>query len=196
MPSPSRMVVLISGSGTNLQSIIDAVKTEKINGTIVAVISNKAGVQGLERAKKENIPALTLTHQQFTDREQFDQVLMQKIDNYKPDLIILAGFMRILTKAFVQHYRGKMINIHPSLLPKYQGLHTHKRVLEAGDKQHGCSIHFVTEELDGGPVIAQSSVEIQADDTEQTLMDAVQKLEHKLYPQVIKDFCEGKITLP
>ncbi|HFB67086.1 MAG TPA: phosphoribosylglycinamide formyltransferase [Aeromonadales bacterium] len=195
MPSPTRIVVLISGSGTNLQSIINAIKTGAINATIVAVISNKAGVQGLERARKENIPALTVSHQQFTHREHFDQALMQKIDEYTPDLIVLAGFMRILSKDLVNHYRGKMINIHPSLLPKYQGLHTHRRALEADDRQHGCSIHFVTEELDGGPVIAQSSCEIQADDTEQTLRERVQQLEHKLYPQVIKDFCEGKITL-
>ncbi len=195
MTAPTRIVVLISGSGTNLQSIINAIKAGDINAQIVAVISNKEKVSGLQRAERENIPALTLSHKGFTDRKDFDQILMQKIDEYTPDLIVLAGFMRILTKEFVQHYRGKMINIHPSLLPKYQGLHTHRRALEAGDRKHGCSIHFVTEELDGGPIIAQSSCEILAHDTEQTLMQRVQQLEHKLYPQVIHDFCEGKISL-
>ncbi|HFD86586.1 MAG TPA: phosphoribosylglycinamide formyltransferase, partial [Gammaproteobacteria bacterium] len=134
---PCRIVVLISGSGSNLQALIDKIRAGEINGEVVAVISNRPGVKGLERARKAGIPALTIDHKEYPSREAFDEALAETIDRQQPDLIVLAGFMRILTPDFVNHYTGRMLNIHPSLLPKYQGLHTHKRALEAGDKEHG-----------------------------------------------------------
>ncbi len=187
--------MLISGNGSNLQSILDAIAAGEIPARVVAVLSNQAEVYGLERAQKAGIPAITIKHDDFPDRKDFDQELQQQIDKFNPDLIVLAGFMRILTTDFVCHYQGRMLNIHPSLLPMYQGLHTHKRVLQAQDKSHGCTVHFVTEELDGGPVIAQSILAILDSDTEQTLAKRVQLLEHQLYPKVINAFCEGKINL-
>ena len=155
-----RIVVLISGSGTNLQAIIDACKTQDYPGQVVGVIANKENAYGLTRAKDADIDTSVLSHKAFDSREAYDQELVKVIDSYKPDLVVLAGFMRILTPAFVQHYKGKLLNIHPSLLPKYQGLNTHQRAIDAGDKEHGVSVHFVTEELDGGPVILQAKVPV------------------------------------
>ena len=149
------LVVLISGNGSNLQAIIDACKEKKIKGTLRAVFSNKADAFGLERAREAGIPAHALTADQFASREAFDRELMREIDAYAPDLVVLAGYMRILSPAFVAHYEGRLLNIHPSLLPKYPGLHTHRQALENGDEEHGTSVHFVTDELDGGPVILQ-----------------------------------------
>ncbi|SQB28332.1 phosphoribosylglycinamide formyltransferase [Citrobacter koseri] len=145
------LVVLISGNGSNLQAIIDACKEKKIKGTLRAVFSNKADAFGLERAREAGIPAHALTADQFASREAFDRELMREIDAYAPDLVVLAGYMRILSPAFVAHYEGRLLNIHPSLLPKYPGLHTHRQALENGDEEHGTSVHFVTDELDGGP---------------------------------------------
>ncbi len=190
-----RIVVLISGSGTNLQAILDAAKNNQINGEVVGVISNKPGVYGLTRAEKVKLSNRVVEHTAFESREDFEQALAKAIDDYQPDLIVLAGFMRILGSAFVQLYKGKMLNIHPSLLPKYQGLHTHKRALEAGDKEHGISIHFVTEELDGGPLVAQAKIDILTTDNEQSLAARVQQLEYQLYPKVIGWFCEGRLNL-
>lgn len=186
-----RIVVLISGNGSNLQAIIDA----DLPIEIAAVISNKADAFGLVRARKAGIPTHAIPHQNFESREAFGLALREQIDQYQPDLVVLAGFMRRLDDVFVHHFLGKMINIHPSLLPKYPGLNTHRRALEAGDKQHGISIHFVTTELDGGPVIAQSRCEIHRNDTENDLKTRVHELEHALYPAVIGWFAAGKVTL-
>ncbi len=188
-----RIVVLISGSGSNLQAIMDAIDAGQINGRIAAVLSNKADAYGLERAQKANIPALILKHTEFDDRESFDQAMIEKIDHYQPDLIILAGFMRILTAEFVRHYQGRMLNIHPSLLPKYKGLHTHKRAIEAGDLYHGCTVHFVTEELDGGPLAVQGKVSIDMDDNEDSLQQKVHAVEHKIYPLAVEWICSDKL---
>lgn len=189
----SNIVVLISGNGSNLQAIIDSVKNGAIKGRISAVISNRPGVFGLERAEKAGIPAITVDHTKFTSRADFEQALSQTIDQYQPDVLVLAGFMRILSSEFVQHYLGKMLNIHPSLLPKYPGLNTHRRVLENGDKEHGTSVHFVTAELDGGPIIAQRSIHVTADDTEESLQQKIQQQEHKLYPEVVSWLCNGRV---
>lgn len=190
-----RIVVLVSGSGSNLQSIIDRCEANDIHGNIVAVISNRPGVMGLERAIKHGIDALTLNHQHFDNRESFDEALRQRIDSYQPDLVVLAGFMRILTDGFVNHYLGRMLNIHPSLLPKYAGLNTHRRALEAGDTHAGATVHFVTPELDGGPLIIQASVPVDDHDDEQSLAQKVLTVEHQLYPTAIQWFCSGTLTL-
>ena len=178
------IVVLISGNGSNLQAIIDACKEKKINGTLRAVFSNKADAFGLERARKAAIPAHTLTADQFSSREAFDRELILEIDAYAPDVVVLAGFMRILSPAFVAHYNGRLLNIHPSLLPKYPGLHTHRQALENGDEEHGTSVHFVTDELDGGPVILQSKVPVFEGDDEDEITARVQVQEHAIYPLV------------
>lgn len=192
---PARIVVLISGSGTNLQAIIDACKLADYPGEVVGVISNKADVFGLTRAKNENIEHLCLSHKDFDSRESYDQSLIESIDKFQPEVIVLAGFMRILTANFVQHYQGKLLNIHPSLLPKYQGLNTHQRALDAGDKEHGVSVHFVTEELDGGPVILQAKVPVFDNDTADDLAARVHEQEHRIYPLVVKWFCQQRLTM-
>ncbi len=189
------IVVLLSGSGSNLQAIIDRITEGKLNARIMAVISNKADAYGLQRAQQAGIPTEVIEHHQFDSRESFDTQLIKTIDKYQPELIVLAGFMRILTDEFVNHYYGKMINIHPSLLPKYRGLHTHRRALEAGDKEHGLSIHFVSSELDGGPVILQKSVPVMTGDTEQILSQRVLTEEHNAYPQVIQWIAEKRLKL-
>ena len=189
------IVVLISGSGTNLQALIDAAARGEIPGCIRCVISNRPGVAGLERATRAGIPTEVIDHRAFPGREAFDQALMVRIDAHDPALVVLAGFMRVLTPGFVQHYTGRLINIHPSLLPDFRGLHTHERALEAGVETHGCSIHFVNGELDGGPIIAQARVPVMADDNPQTLAARVQHQEHRLYPQVVRWFCQGRLRL-
>lgn len=190
-----RLVVLISGSGSNLQAIIDACANGEIAASIGAVVSNKAGVMGLERARQAGIEAITLEHKAFDNREAFDAALADCIEGYQPDLVILAGFMRILTDAFVKRFLGKMINIHPSLLPSYPGLNTHQRALDAGDALAGASVHFVTPELDGGPVIAQRSVAIAKDDDASSLARKVLAQEHRLYPEVVKWYVDGRLSL-
>ncbi len=187
------IVVLISGSGTNLQAIIDYVANGAIPANIAAVISNIPDVKGLERAKKAGIETKVLSHKNFADRDLFDTALIQEIDSYNPDLVILAGFMRILGNDFVNHYQGRMLNIHPSLLPKYTGLHTHKRALEADEKTHGTSVHFVTPELDGGPIIIQATVPVVKEDTEASLALRVLEQEHRIYPLAAKWFVEGRL---
>ncbi len=191
--SPIRLVVLISGNGSNLQAIIDEIANNNLPAQIVAVISNKADAYGLERAKKANIEQHVLSHRDYDNRQQYDQALKELIDSFQPDLIILAGFMRILSDELVQHFSHKMMNIHPSLLPKYKGLNTHQRAIDAGDKEHGCSVHFVTPELDDGPLILQASVEIKDNDTAEALAARVHEQEHKIYPQAIRLFAENKI---
>ncbi|WP_435930625.1 phosphoribosylglycinamide formyltransferase [Dryocola sp. BD613] len=189
------IVVLISGNGSNLQAIIDACEQKKINGTLSAVFSNKADAFGLERARAAGIPAHALTASQFADRAAFDRELMQEIDAYAPDLVVLAGYMRILSPAFVAHYSGRLINIHPSLLPKYPGLHTHRQVLDNGDEEHGTSVHFVTDELDGGPVILQASIPVFAGDDEADITARVQHQEHAIYPLVVSWFMAGRLEM-
>ncbi|MTC72788.1 phosphoribosylglycinamide formyltransferase [Providencia sp. wls1919] len=189
------IVVLISGSGSNLQSIIDACQRHEIDGQIVAVISNKSDAYGLVRAQEAGIPALCVSSKAFTDRQAYDAALLDAIEQYQPDLVVLAGFMRILTPEFVKHFTGKMLNIHPSLLPKYPGLHTHRRALENGDKEHGTSVHFVTEELDGGPIILQGHVPVLPQDTEDDLVERVKLQEHLIYPQVIAWFVSGRLVM-
>ena len=189
------IVVLISGNGSNLQAIIDACKQKKINGTIRAVFSNKADAFGLERAREANIPAHALLASQFASREAFDRELMQEIDAYAPDIVVLAGYMRILSPDFVAHYAGRLINIHPSLLPKYPGLHTHRQVLENGDDVHGTTVHFVTDELDGGPVILQAQVPVFEGDTEEDVTARGQTQEHAIYPLVVSWFVDGRLAM-
>ena len=191
----SNIVVLISGGGTNLQAIIDACKAADYPGKVVGVISNKADVFGLTRAKNAGIAHCVLSHKDFSSREIYDQALIKQIDLYQADVVVLAGFMRILTPEFVQHYQGKLINIHPSLLPKYQGLHTHQRAIDAGDTDHGVSVHYVTEELDGGPVILQAKVPIFAGDTAEELALRVHEQEHRIYPLVVKWCCNQRISM-
>lgn len=195
-PTPlPRILVLASGSGTNLQALIEASRERDFPGQIIAVGCNQPGAFALERAQQANIETFVVNHRDFGSREEFDAALMADILRHNPDLIVLAGFMRILTTDFVRAFRGRMLNIHPSLLPKYTGLNTHKRALEAGDTVHGVSIHFVTEELDGGPVIAQAEVAVNPDDTEASLAERVQEQEHVLYPIVVRWFCEGRVQL-
>ncbi|VXB81483.1 phosphoribosylglycinamide formyltransferase 1 [Pseudomonas sp. 8AS] len=189
------VVVLISGSGSNLQALIDSLAKGDSPARIRAVISNRADAYGLERAKQAGIDTRVLDHKQFDGREAFDAALVECIDGFAPQLVILAGFMRILTPAFVSHYSGRLLNIHPSLLPKYKGLHTHQRALEAGDHEHGCSVHFVTEELDGGPLVVQAIVPVQSDDTPDSLAQRVHAEEHRIYPLAMRWFAEGRLRL-
>ncbi|YCI82560.1 phosphoribosylglycinamide formyltransferase [Enterobacteriaceae bacterium] len=189
------IVALISGNGSNLQAIIDACESGKIAGTLRAVFSNKADAFGLQRARDAGIPAHALSAGQFATREAFDRELMQEIDAYAPDLVVLAGYMRILSPAFVAHYTGRLINIHPSLLPKYPGLHTHRQVLENGDAEHGTSVHFVTDELDGGPVILQAKVPVFDGDDEADITARVQAQEHAIYPLVVSWFADGRLKM-
>lgn len=186
-------VVLISGNGSNLQSIID--HSAAIDLDIKAVISNHANAYGLKRAERANIPTHVLSHKQFSSREEFDQALSNIIDQCNPEIVILAGFMRILGTEFTHQYSGKMLNIHPSLLPKFQGLNTHQRAIESKENQHGVSVHFVTEQLDGGPIIAQTSVDLIDTDTTESLAKRVLLEEHKLFPKVIHWFTQGRLKL-
>jgi len=190
----AKIVVIISGSGSNLQTLIDACASQKIDAEISAVISNVPSVYGLERAKKANIPTIELNHKRFDSRHAYDEALAKEIDAYQPDLVVLAGFMRILTPVFVEKYQGKLLNIHPSLLPKYQGLHTHQRALEAKDKEHGATVHFVSAELDGGPSVIQGAVPILKTDNETSLAQKVQtKIEHQIYPLAVQWFVENRL---
>ncbi|NIB41978.1 phosphoribosylglycinamide formyltransferase [Pseudomaricurvus alkylphenolicus] len=193
--STPNIVVLISGSGTNLQALIDAHDRGELPANLSAVISNRPNAYGLERAAAAGIPTEVLDHTGFDSRELFDQALQREIDAYAPDLVILAGFMRILTEGFTQHYSGRMLNIHPSLLPKYQGLHTHQRALDAGDDCHGVTVHFVTAELDGGPNVVQAVVPVLPEDTAETLAKRVQVQEHVIYPLAARWFSEGRLRM-
>lgn len=187
------IVVLISGSGSNLQALLDSCVTGFIPGKITGVISNKANAYGLKRAEAAGVATAVLSHKGFDSREDYDQALIAAIEQFKPDLIVLAGFMRILTAEFVQYFSGKLLNIHPSLLPKYQGLATHQRAIDAGDTEHGCSVHFVTEQLDGGPVILQAKVPIFPGDDASVVAERVHAQEHQIYPLVVRWFCQGRL---
>jgi len=189
------VVVLISGRGSNLQAIIDNSQNDQLDIDIKAVISNRPDVVGLERARAAGIPAITIDHTMFCDRTAFEQALRECIDQYQPQLVILAGFMRILGADFVNHYHGRMLNIHPSLLPKYPGLNTHQRAIDNHDSEHGASIHFVTTELDGGPAVLQVRVPVLDNDTAETLAARVLEQEHHLYCQAIQWFAEQRLSM-
>ena len=192
---PLPIVILISGRGSNLQSIIDAVAEDKLPVEIRAVISNRPAAEGLKRASQAGIPTDVVDHSRFPDREAFDQALLTCIEHFQPKLVVLAGFMRILTAGFVNHYQGRILNIHPSLLPEFPGINTHRRALDSGCKQHGASIHFVTEAVDGGPVVLQAQVPVQEQDTVATLAARVLEQEHRLYPLAIRWFAEQRLQL-
>ena len=187
------IVVLISGNGTNLQALINASTTS--NFRVVAVVSNNHEAFGLQRATVADIPALVVDHDNYSSRQDFDRKLIEVIDAFDPELIVLAGFMRILGPEFVQHYQGRILNIHPSLLPAYTGVNTHQRVLDAGDKEHGVSVHFVTDELDGGPVVAQEKIAVLTTDTAAQLATRVAAKEHIIYPKVVSWFAAGRLHM-
>ncbi|HEJ9626983.1 phosphoribosylglycinamide formyltransferase [Proteus mirabilis] len=189
------IVVLISGNGSNLQAIIDACRANKITGNVVAVLSNKADAYGLKRAKLADIPAYFVDPTLYNDRTDYDNALIEQIDAYQPDIVVLAGFMRILSPDFVTHYQHKLLNIHPSLLPKYPGLHTHRQVLANKDSFHGVTVHFVTEELDGGPMIIQARIPVLPDDTEQSLQARIQTEEYRIYPLAIGWLADERLKM-
>lgn len=191
----ARIVILISGSGTNLQAFIDATRNKSLSANIVAVISNKPDIQGLARAEKAGIQHRVINHKNYTTREEFDHELAVAIEGFSPDLVVLAGFMRILSNSFVRRFEGMLMNIHPSLLPKYPGLNTHQRAIDAGDNEAGSTVHFVTAELDGGPAIIQARVPILTGDTADSLALRVLTEEHKIYPLAAQWFCRGRLRL-
>jgi len=195
MSQTCNVVVLLSGTGSNLQALIDSTRTGDSPVRIAAVISNRSDAYGLQRARDAGIDTRSLDHKAFDGREAFDSALIELIDAFKPQLVVLAGFMRILSADFVRHYEGRLLNIHPSLLPKYKGMHTHQRALDAGDSEHGCSVHFVTEELDGGPLVVQAVVPVESDDSAQTLAQRVHTQEHRIYPLAVRWFAEGRLIL-
>ena len=191
----ARVVVLISGRGSNLSAILEAAAAPDYPAAVVAVIANKADAPGLQLAAAAGVATEIVPSQGVTDRTVYDQSLQDAIDRYVPDLIVLAGFMRILTADFVNHYAGRMINIHPSLLPSFTGLHTHQRALDAGVHLHGCTVHFVTAELDHGPMIAQAAIPVWPDDTVASLAARVLAEEHRVYPAVVRWFAEGRLKV-
>ena len=191
----TRCVVLISGRGSNLSAILKAAAAPDYPAEIVAVISNKADAKGLMLAQEAGVATEVVPSLGVTDREVYDQALLAAIDRHEPDLVILAGFMRILTPNFVSHYANRMINIHPSLLPSFTGMHTHQRALDAGVHVHGCTVHFVTAELDHGPMIAQAAVPVYADDDAAKLAARVLKEEHRIYPAAVRWFAEGRLKV-
>ncbi|AOZ11903.1 MULTISPECIES: phosphoribosylglycinamide formyltransferase [Pseudomonas] len=195
MPDTCDVVVLLSGTGSNLQALIDSDDVKASPATLRAVISNRADAPGLQRAKNAGIDTRVLDHTAFEGREAFDAALIEIIDTFNPHLVVLAGFMRILSADFVRHYQGRLLNIHPSLLPKYKGLHTHQRALEAQDREHGCSVHFVTEELDGGPLVVQAVIPVESEDTPSSLAQRVHAQEHRIYPLAVRWFAEGRLSL-
>lgn len=191
-----RIVCLVSGSGSNLQSIINAERTDELgSANVVGVISNNPDAFGLKRAAKANIPTRVLSHNDYSSRRAFDFALIEVLDEFCPDLIVLAGFMRILSEPFVNYYKGRLVNIHPSLLPKYRGLNTHQQAIDAGDSTAGASVHWVTSEVDQGEIIGQITVPIIPGDTADTLKVRVLNAEHSLYPSVIKNLAENSKIL-
>ena len=186
-----RIVILISGRGSNMVALLDAA----LPATVAAVVSNSPEARGLDHARSRGIAAIAIDHRRYADRIAFDAALRAAIDAHSPDLVVLAGFMRILTEPFVHHYSGRLINIHPSLLPLFPGLHTHRRALEAGMRIHGCTVHFVTPTLDHGPIVVQAAVPVHEDDDEDTLAARVLREEHRIYPQAVRWFCEDRLAL-
>jgi phosphoribosylglycinamide formyltransferase 1 len=189
------IVILISGRGSNMEAVVRACEAEKWPARVAAVISNKADAKGLEFARAHGIATAVVPSKEFASREAFDAELQKTIDAFAPDLVVLAGFMRILTAPFVEHYAGRMLNIHPSLLPAFPGLHTHRQALDAGVLDHGATVHFVTAQLDHGPVIAQARIDVRPGDTEDTLATRLLVEEHKLYPYAIRLFVEDRLTI-
>ena len=189
------MVVLISGRGSNLTSLLNAATSGAIPARIVGVISNRPDAMGLQTAETHGVPTCVIDHRGFAEREQFDVAVAAAIDGFTPDLVVLAGFMRILGQAFVRRYENRLINIHPSLLPAFPGLHTHRRALAEGVRIHGCTVHFVTPDLDHGPVIVQAAVPVLDDDDEATLAARVLVQEHQVYPLAVRWFAEGRLHL-
>jgi phosphoribosylglycinamide formyltransferase 1 len=196
MPHPKNIVILISGSGSNMAAIVQAAQQQdwqqQFGAAVTAVISNRPGAAGLALAQSLGVATQVLDHRAFESREDFDAALMQLIDSHRPALVVLAGFMRILTPGFVSHYAGRLINIHPSLLPAFTGLNTHQRAIAAGHTQAGCTVHQVTAELDHGPILAQAAVPVLPDDTAETLAARVLVEEHRLYPQAVRDWLQGQ----
>lgn len=191
--SPLRLAVLISGRGSNLLAIDDACRSGALPARIVLVASDRAA-PGIDAARDRGLPASVIDARDFPDRAAHDQAMRAAIDAAGADVVVLAGYMRILSAAFVEHYRGRLLNIHPSLLPRHKGLHTHRRVLAAGEREHGASVHYVTAELDGGPIVLQARVPVQADDTEATLSARVQAREHSIYPTVLQWIATGRLV--
>jgi phosphoribosylglycinamide formyltransferase-1 len=189
---PLKLAVLISGNGTNLQALIDAI-ADGLPAEICAVISNEENAYGLERAKREEIPTEIIPKTSVANKNDYDQLLCKTIEQYQPELIILAGFMRILSADFVAHFKNRIINIHPSLLPKYPGVHTHEQVLAAGDKIHGATVHVVTSKLDSGPIVMYATVPVSPNDDAHSLKNKVHTLEHKLYPETIRLYAAGQL---
>ena len=190
-----RTLVLLSGSGSNLQTLIEGQQQGKLPIDICAVISNRADAFGLVRATDAGIATEWLDHRAYSSRENFDRQLLATIDRYTPELVILAGFMRVLTRCFVRHYKGRMLNIHPSLLPKYPGLNTHQRVLDDGERRHGVTVHFVTEKLDGGPAVIQAVIPILDGDNAGSLKQRIQRQEHRIYPMAVDWFASGRLSM-
>jgi phosphoribosylglycinamide formyltransferase-1 len=195
MRAMKSIVILISGRGSNMEAIIQAARLESWPARIAAVISNRADAQGLIHAQEHGVATVVVSSNQYPNRESFDADLMREIDNYQPDLVVLAGFMRILSTGFVNHYQGRMLNIHPSLLPSFPGLHTHRQALEAGVLIHGATVHFVTAELDHGPIVAQAAVPVLPQDDEASLAARVLDQEHTLYPQAVRCFINGEVRV-
>lgn len=190
-----RIVILLSGRGSNMRSIVESCAAEGWPARVVAVIGNRADAAGLGWAAERGIPTAVVEHRQFPDRAEFDAELARVIDGWAPDLVLLAGFMRILTAGFVQHYQGRLLNIHPSLLPAFGGLHTHRRAIEQGCKLAGATVHFVTPELDHGPIVAQAVVPVLPQDDEDALAARVLAQEHRLYPMAVRWFVQGRLAL-
>jgi phosphoribosylglycinamide formyltransferase-1 len=186
-----RIVVLISGRGSNMEALLDA----ELSANVAAVISNVAVAQGLATARARGVTTRVVDHSAYAERTAFEEALSAELDRFAPDLIALAGFMRVLSESFVRRYSGRLLNIHPSLLPAFPGLHTHKRALEAGVRIHGCTVHFVTPDLDSGPIVAQAAVAVAADDTEERLAARVLREEHLIYPQAVRWYCEERLAL-
>ena len=195
MPRMKNIVILISGRGSNMEAVVHAARKEQWPARIAAVISNKADAGGLEFAKEHGIPTAVVSNKAYASREAFDAALRTEIDGFAPDLVVLAGFMRILTPGFVDHYAGRLLNIHPSLLPLFPGLHTHQQALDAGMTRHGATVHFVTAQLDHGPSVAQAEVDVLPDDTADTLAKRVLVQEHQLYPRAIRLFVEDRLRI-
>ncbi|HEY9459484.1 MAG TPA: phosphoribosylglycinamide formyltransferase [Paralcaligenes sp.] len=193
--SSCRLVVLISGRGSNMQTIVHSAREQAVPANVCAVIANKADARGLQWAHEQGIETRLVSHRDYSSRGEFDQALVQVIDAYRPDYVLLAGFMRVLTPEFVEHFNGRLINIHPSLLPAFPGLHTHQQALDTGVQWHGCTIHFVTSMLDSGPILAQGAVPVYSDDTSDSLADRVLQIEHKLYARVVQWLAEGRVSL-
>jgi len=191
--SRTSTAVLISGSGTNLQAFIDATRSGELDLDLRVVLSNKQEAAGLARARSAGIRTECVEHRDYPDRERFDAALIAVLDRFEPDLIILAGFMRILTPVFIDHYAGRIFNIHPSLLPRYPGLDTHQRAIDAGDAWHGSTVHFATEELDGGPRVIQGRVPVMPDDTAESLAGRVLEIEHQIYPRAVALYASGRL---